>query len=97
MEDEMIKVIVPDECDPVFRDIIPCECALHPIKMTYKKGSIHWVAMGGEEVKEGQLIAEGNYEAKLIEFRAPADGELMIVLSEGEKIQKGDLLAYIIP
>lgn len=95
MDEEMIALIVPDECEPVFREVVPCECALHPIRMTYKKGSIHWLVTAGEEVEEGQLLCEGNYENKLIEFRAPASGEIMIVLGEGEKIQKQDVLGYI--
>ena len=92
----MIEIKIPEMGEPVFKDIETCECAKHPVKFTYEKGSLKWLVTAGEDVEEGQVVCEGYYEKKNFEFAAPGAGELMILKGEGEPFKAGDVIAYIL-
>ena len=54
-----------------------------------------WLAKNGEEVKEGQLVAEVETSKALVEMVAPTAGKLWLQAEVGQEVRVGSLIAYI--
>jgi len=61
-----------------------------------KKGVINqWYKSDGDEVKEGEEIAEVMIEKVTVIVKAPASGKLRILIPENEEISQGRVIAVV--
>ncbi|MCD6189423.1 MAG: dihydrolipoyllysine succinyltransferase [Thermococcus sp.] len=61
-----------------------------------KKGVINqWYKNDGDEVKEGEEIAEVMIEKVTVIVKAPASGRLKILVPENEEISQGEVIALV--
>ncbi|EHR77882.1 dihydrolipoyllysine succinyltransferase [Thermococcus litoralis DSM 5473] len=61
-----------------------------------KKGVINqWYKSDGDEVKEGEEIAEVMIEKVTVIVKAPASGKLRILVPENEEISQGQVIAVV--
>ncbi|MCO6040603.1 biotin/lipoyl-containing protein [Thermococcus alcaliphilus] len=61
-----------------------------------KKGVINqWYKSDGDEVKEGEEIAEVMIEKVTIIVKAPVSGKLRILVPENEEISQGQVIAVV--
>ena len=57
---------------------------------------VRWLKHPGEKVETGEVIAEIETDKAVVNLEATIDGYLIdIVVSEGEVVLKGNILAYI--
>jgi len=54
-----------------------------------------WLVKDGEEVREGQLIAEMETSKAIIEFPSPASGRITILARAGDHIEVGAVIGHI--
>src|SRR5919204_5549376 len=63
---------------------------------TMEEGTVlGWRKQDGDEVKEGDVIAEIESDKASFEIEAEADGVLDIVVDEGKAVPVGELIAHI--
>ncbi len=56
---------------------------------------VRWYKNGGDEVKEGEEIAEVMIEKTTLHIQAPLSGKLKIVKNPNEEIREGEIIGYI--
>src|ERR1019366_9807501 len=54
-----------------------------------------WLVADGEEVREGQNIAEVETSKALVELGAPASGRILLKVSAGRELTVGSIIAFI--
>ena len=90
-----MPILVPERMMPRPDSDRDCECMHRPVEITETSGVIHWMKRDGEEVRKGELLAEGEIDKKIIEFYADMDGFLSKELLDEEVFTYGTVLGYI--
>ncbi|NLD20556.1 MAG: hypothetical protein GX663_10015 [Clostridiales bacterium] len=95
-EDRKIAIIVEAEKMPKKDLKRTCKCMNEPIELNTKKGVLTWLKSIGDDVKQGDVICEGEVEKKVMEFTASDDGILTDqCIKDGETFAAGSILGYI--
>ncbi len=90
------ELLIPEKMKPRVDEKDPCPCQFKPVLLMYKKTKIFWKKKVGDHVSEGETVAEGEVEKKILEFKAPVSGILEeILVPEGEEVKGGIVLGYI--
>jgi pyruvate/2-oxoglutarate dehydrogenase complex dihydrolipoamide acyltransferase (E2) component len=55
-----------------------------------------WLFTDDDHVEAGDLIAEVMYEKSTNELRAPASGQLKVIVAAEQPVKKGQLVAQIV-
>ncbi len=68
-----------------------------PVISTEKKVGyvVRWYKNDGDEVKEGEEIAEVMIEKTTLHVQAPASGKLRITKHQNEEIREGEVIGYV--
>jgi len=95
-ESAQYAIIVEAEMMPKKDPAKTCKCMNEPVDLTTKKGTLMWLKEVGEEVKQGEVVCEGEVEKKTIEFVAQYDGILAEkCVEDGEVFTEGTVLGYL--
>src|SRR5271156_4007731 len=56
---------------------------------------LHWLVQSGDEIREGQLIAEMETSKAVVELAAPAAGRITMSAAAGDDVAVGAVIGYI--